>query len=90
MTYFIFFVKILIMKKEDFTELLKKHGLKKKQFADLSGENYHTVLGWGREYTDNGLTKTIAIPNWIDSWLNNYEKAKKYEIIINALNEYSK
>ena len=90
MTYFIFFVKILIMKKEDFTELLKKHGLKKRQFADLSGENYHTVLGWGREYTNYGLTKTIAIPNWIDSWLTNYEKAKKYEIIINALNEYSK
>ena len=90
MTYFIFFVKILIMKKEDFTELLKKHGLKKRQFADISGENYHTVLGWGREYTNNGLTKTIAIPNWIDSWLTNYEKAKKYEIIINALNEYSK
>ena len=66
------------MKKEDFTELLKKHGLKKRQFADLSGENYHTVLGWGREYTNNGLTKTIAIPNWIDSWLTNYEKAKKY------------
>ena len=78
MTYFIFFVKILIMKKEDFTELLKKHGLKKRQFADLSGENYHTVLGWGREYTNNGLTKTIAIPNWIDSWLTNYEKAKNH------------
>ncbi|MDX4069850.1 MULTISPECIES: hypothetical protein [Arcobacteraceae] len=71
------------MTKIEFTKKLKNVGLNKSKFAKLSGENYYTVLGWGRTYKkEKKEKKVLKVPIWIDSWLENYEKAQKYENIV--------
>ncbi|RLA84415.1 MAG: hypothetical protein DRG78_01455 [Epsilonproteobacteria bacterium] len=76
------------MNKKDLTLLLAEYGLTKKSFSGLSDENYDTVLGWGRSHTiktidknkkEKIITRKIKIPKWINSWLDNYEKANKYK-----------
>ncbi|WP_164969893.1 hypothetical protein [Malaciobacter molluscorum] len=54
------------------------------KFAKLSGENYHTVLGWGRVHPKD-KNKNISFPKWIDSWLENYQKAQMYDMINNSI-----
>ena len=71
------------MTKIEFTNKLKNIGLNKSKFAKLSGENYSTVLGWGRIYENVKKEKKILkVPIWIDSWIENYEKAQKYDYIV--------
>ncbi|WP_143779624.1 helix-turn-helix domain-containing protein [Nitratiruptor tergarcus] len=53
------------MTKERFKQLLKKAGLNQKEFAVAACISYSTVRNWG----DN-------IPSWVESWLQNYIKAK--------------
>jgi len=62
-----------------FKELLKKAGLNKKQFAELLSMQYNTVNAWG---SNNN------IPVWVESWLENYIKAKDLETIINTIKPY--
>ncbi len=54
-----------------FKELLKKADLSKKEFCTIIGLNYNTVNTWG--------SGNINIPLWVETWLNNYIKAKNYE-----------
>ena len=46
--------------------------LSKKDFAKMVGAAYNGVVNWNVR----GQT-----PAWVDSWLENYEKARKYEQI---------
>jgi hypothetical protein len=62
---------------KEFTAKIKRLGLTRQVFANETGLKYMSVLDWSRN------TKTI--PTWIGSWLNMYEKAKKYDEIIERL-----
>lgn len=50
-----------------FENKLNDLGLTKKEFANMVGAAYNGVVNW------NTKGKT---PNWVDSWLENYEKSK--------------
>lgn len=57
---------------ENFERQLKDLNLKKKEFAAMVNAGYTGVVGWN----SRGST-----PDWVDSWLENYAKAKKYDEI---------
>ena len=57
------------MTNEEFKQLLKKAGLTKKEFAKQLGISPNTVNGWG-------VSKDKPFPYWVETWLNNYIKAK--------------
>ena len=57
---------------ENFEHQLKVLKLKKKEFAAMVNAGYNGVVGWN----SRGTT-----PEWVDSWLANYAKAKKYDEI---------
>ena len=59
------------MNKLEFTEFLKNLNLSKREFAELSNISYNTVNNWNDE--------NRPIPPWVESWLDNYSKAKIYE-----------
>ena len=59
------------MNKLEFTEFLKNINLSKREFAELSNISYNTVNNWNDE--------NRPIPPWVESWLDNYSKAKIYE-----------
>ena len=61
-----------------FEEVLTYINLTKKDFADLTGVAYQTIINWG---------STNKIPPWVDSWLVNFIKAKSYEEIKNKVFE---
>lgn len=60
------------MTKKVFIARLKKNHLSLDDFAKLTNIPSGTVYNWNRE------NKTV--PNWVESWLDNYEKAKLYEL----------
>lgn len=60
------------MTKKIFIARLKKNHLSLDDFAKLTNIPSGTVYNWNRE------NKTV--PNWVESWLDNYEKAKLYEL----------
>jgi hypothetical protein len=64
------------MKINEFEVKLKESNLNKKSFSDLTGIPYPTILGW------NNLKKT---PVWVETWLNNYIKAKSYDDVKNKV-----
>ena len=64
------------MNKEEFNELLKKAGLAKKDFSHISNVPYNTIKMWGIDRN---------IPAWVKPFLENYIKAKKFEIAKKAL-----
>lgn len=53
-----------------FEAKLAELNLSKKEFAAMVGAVYNGVVNW------NSKGET---PKWVDSWLDNYEKAKSYE-----------
>lgn len=61
-----------------FEETIRNMNLTKKDFADLTGVAYQTIINWG---------STNKIPAWVDSWLDNFIKAKSYEEIKNKVFE---
>ena len=61
-----------------FEEVLKYINITKKDFADLTGVAYQTIINWG---------STNKIPPWVDSWLANFIKVKSYEEIKNKVFE---
>ncbi|RDU71935.1 hypothetical protein CQA66_05590 [Helicobacter aurati] len=63
---------------EDFESQLKILKLKKKEFASMVNASYTGVVGWNTR----GVT-----PEWVDSWLFNYAKAKKYDEIRSIIEE---
>lgn len=67
------------MKIESFKKRLTELNLTKKEFATIIGMPYQTVANW------NQKNQTSA---WVDSWLENYAKAKKYDFLINLIAEH--
>lgn len=55
-----------------FNKLLEDANLNKKELANLLGCAIQTVNNWG---------STQNIPYWVESWLENYIKAKTYKDI---------
>ena len=69
------------MTKERFKELLKESSLNKKELSEILGAAQQTVNCWG---------STQNIPYWVESWLENYIKAKSYEDIKKKIFEIEK
>ncbi|QKF59289.1 hypothetical protein [Aliarcobacter lanthieri] len=67
------------MHNEIFVELLKKSELNKKEFSEKTKLAYSTVANW---------STTNNVPEWVESWLENYAKAKLADRIINAIEPY--
>ena len=65
------------MKKQEFDETLKKIGLSRQEFADMTELAYSTIGNWHDEKK--------PVPGWVKSWLDNYVKAKENEKIRLAL-----
>lgn len=57
----------------EFKELMRAAELNKKDFAELLNTSYHCVNNWGTNNRD--------YPYWVKSWLENYIKAKNYDLI---------
>lgn len=57
----------------EFKELMKAAELNKKDLAELLTTSYHCVNSWGTNGRD--------YPYWVKSWLENYIKAKSYDMI---------
>ncbi len=57
------------MDKVKFNKLMKLAELNKKQLASILKAPYSTVNAWG---------STNNYPYWVETWLNNYIKAKNY------------
>ncbi|AXX84531.1 hypothetical protein [Aliarcobacter skirrowii] len=64
------------MEVDIFEQLLKKANLTKKEFSILVKMNYTSVTNW------NGSKN---VPDWVESWLENYIKAKVADDIIKAI-----
>lgn len=58
------------MNNVDFENKLKALGLSKRDFSELCGGAYNNIAGWKQK----GYT-----PEWVESYLEFYEKAKKYD-----------
>ncbi len=68
------------MTKEEFDKTLKSINLDRKTFAELTNVSYNTVSNWN----DNKK----PVPNWVESWLNNYKKSIILDNIISDLTPY--
>ncbi|CAD7289576.1 hypothetical protein LMG7974_01653 [Campylobacter majalis] len=55
------------MNYDEFENRLKLINLSKKDFSQMVKMSYTGVTNW---------RQTNAIPGWVDSWLQNYEKSK--------------
>lgn len=67
------------MEKEEFNSLLEKAQLTKKEFAEILGINQGSLNNWGSSQN---------IPYWVKSWLENYNKAKFADNIIEAVKPF--
>lgn len=70
------------MKKDEFDDTLKKIGITRQEFSNITKVAYSTIGNWHDE--------TKPIPGWVDSWLDNYIKAKSYIDIKNKVFEIEK
>jgi len=52
-----------------FTRRLKALRLSKRNFASLTSLPYQTIMNWNRH---------DKVPLWVNSWLDNYTKARFY------------
>lgn len=66
---------------KNFEKKLAELNLTKKEFANLVGAVYNGVVNWNTK----GET-----PKWVDSWLENYAKAKTLDDVAKALKPYLK
>lgn len=69
------------MDKDFFQNRLKELGINKQDFSEISKVPYSTVTNWGvmRE------GKPMIIPNWVEQFLDYYEKAKKLEYVMTEI-----
>jgi predicted transcriptional regulator len=70
------------MLKEEFDDTLKKVNLNRKEFATAANISYNTINNW------NNTTKPV--PNWVNSWLKNYEKSMILNNIITSISPHIK
>lgn len=68
------------MLKKDFDEKIKNLGLSRQDFCNLTGLAYSSVSNWNDE--------SKPIPKWVESWLENYEKAKVLNEISRAIKPF--
>ena len=68
------------MTKIEFNKLLFNANLSKKEFSNLVELSSVTVNGWG------GTDKPI--PAWVETWLENYIKAKRFDLIVSNIKPY--
>lgn len=59
--------------RDEFNNMLKGSNLTKRDFCNIVGLNYNSVNNWG--------SGDIKVPDWVKSWLRNYEKSKRYDKI---------
>jgi len=69
------------MNNDIFVKLLKKADLNKKEFSKKTKLAYSTVGNW---------TTNNNIPDWVESWLENYIKAKVSDEVIEAVKPFVK
>lgn len=69
------------MDKDLFQNRLKELGINKQDFSDISKVPYSTVTNWG--VMRDG--KPMIIPNWVEPFLDYYEKAKKLEYVMSEI-----
>lgn len=60
----------------EFEKLLKQANLTKKEFADVVGMNYNSVVNWGTKNT---------YAHCVEPFLNCYIKAKKYDELMQGV-----
>ncbi|WP_346746252.1 hypothetical protein [uncultured Campylobacter sp.] len=65
------------MQYDTFEAMLGAVGLSKKEFAELVKMNYTSVTNW--KQSDN-------VPEWVESWLINYDKARKFDNAVGLVN----
>lgn len=66
---------------QTFETKLNELNLTKKEFANMVGAVYNGVVNWNTK----GET-----PKWVDSWLENYEKGKTLDELLNIIKKYEK
>ena len=66
----------------EFKEMLKEASLSKKDFAEKSKVSYGTIGNWND--TDR------PVPVWVQSWLENYIKAKDMDKVVEAVKPHIK
>jgi len=71
------------MKKEEFLTKIKKLNINKKEFAHICKVSYSTINNWGTIV--NG--KPLSIPNWVEPFLEYYEKSKKLNYVMDEICE---
>jgi transcriptional regulator with XRE-family HTH domain len=69
------------MTKEKLKILLKQAGLTKKELSEILGITQGSINCWGT---------TQNIPYWVESWLENYIKAKVSDKVIEAVKPFVK
>jgi DNA-binding transcriptional regulator YiaG len=69
------------MTKDNFNILLKKANFSKTNFAKQFNLTVGTVNNWG---------SSKDIPYWVESWLQNYIKAKDLDNIVDTVKPYIK
>lgn len=69
------------MDKDLFQNKLKELGINKQDFSEISKVAYSTVTNWG--VMRDG--KPMIIPNWVEPFLDYYEKAKKLEYVMSEI-----
>ena len=69
------------MTKEQFILRLKELEISKQDFSEICRVSYSTINNWGvmRE------GKPLVIPNWVEPFLDYYEKAKKLEYVMSEI-----
>lgn len=70
------------MTKEKFDNHLKDLELSRQEFSNITGIAYSTINNWHDEKK--------PIPSWVDSWVENYIKAKDMDKVIFAIKPHIK
>ena len=70
------------MTKKEFDETLKEIKLSRQEFADQTNMTYGAVSNWHDEKK--------PVPGWVNSWLQNYKKAKDMDNIEKVVKPYVK
>lgn len=76
------FVKLkgLEMLKKEFDERIKTLGLSRQDFCNITGLAYSSVSNWN--------DKDKPIPTWVNSWLENYQKGKELDFLLELIEKY--
>lgn len=69
------------MTKEQFIVRLKELEISKQEFSQICKVPYSTINNWG--VIRDG--KPLVIPNWVEPFLDYYEKAKKLEYVMSEI-----